>query len=207
MGVVADVRYSSLDKSPEPTVYFADAQRTALRRSYVVTSADGEPEKLIPQIRDALRQVDSQVPLQFDTMANVVHSSLMWSRLGVFLMGTFGVVSLLLTGTGVFGVMAFVGAQRHGEMAVRLSPGAPRGGVFGLMLAQGARFAIVGGVIGTGLAWWMGRLMSGYVYQVSAANALVLGGSALVVTAVALAAAFGPARRAAAVQPSQALRP
>ena len=207
VGVVADVRYSSLDKSPEPTIYFVDSQRGALRRSYVVTTADGQPEKLIPQIRDALRQIDSQVPVQFDTMTNVVTSSLMWSRLGVLLMGTFGVVSLLLTGTGVFGVMAFVGAQRHGEMAVRLSLGATRRGVFGLMLAQGMRFAIVGGVIGTGLAWWMGRLMSGYVYQVSAANAIVLAGSALVVTAVALAAAFGPARRASAVQPSEALRP
>jgi putative ABC transport system permease protein len=207
VGVVADVRYSSLDKSPEPTIYFVDSQRAALRRSYVVTTADGQPEDLIPQIRDALRQVDAQVPVQFDTMANVVSSSLMWSRLGVLLMGTFGVVSLLLTGTGVFGVLAFVGAQRHGEMAVRLSLGATRGGVFRLMLAQGARFALVGGIIGTGLAWWMGRLMSGYVYQVSAANALVLLGSALIVTVVALAAAFGPARRAAAVQPSQALRP
>ena len=90
---------------------------------------------------------------------------------------------------------------------MRLSLGATRGGVFRLMLAQSVRYAVAGGVIGTGLAWWMGRLMSGYVYQVSAANALVLGGSALIVTAVALVAAFGPARRAAAVQPSEALRP
>jgi len=75
------------------------------------------------------------------------------------------------------------------------------------MLVQGARFALVGGVVGTGLAWWMGRLMSGYVYQVDAANTLVLGGSALVVTVVALAAALAPARRAAVVEPSRALRP
>lgn len=207
VGVVADVRYSSLDKSAEPVVYFVDSQRAVPRRSFVVTTADGQPEKLIPQIREAMRQIDAQVPVQFDTMSNAVNSSLTWSRLGVLLMVTFGVVSLLLTGTGVFGVMAFVGAQRHGEMAVRLSLGATRGGVFRLMLVQGVRFAIIGGVIGTGLAWWMGRLMSGYVYQVSAANAMVLGGSAFIVTAVALAAAFGPARRAASVQPSQALRP
>jgi putative ABC transport system permease protein len=207
IGVVADVRYSSLDKSAEPVVYLSDTQRTIPRRSYVVTTADGNPEKLIPQIREALKQIDSQVPVQFDTMTNAVRSSLMWSRLGVLLMGTFGVVSLLLTGAGVFGVMAFVGAQRHGEMAVRLTLGATRGGVYRLMLAQGVRYAIIGGVIGTGLAWWMGRFMSGYVYQVSATNALVLMGSAVIVTVVALAAALGPARRAAAVDPSRALRP
>ena len=206
VGVVADVRYSALDRNPEPVVYFVDSQRTALRRSYVVTSADGHPEKLIPEIRAALRQLDPQVPLQFETMADVVTASLVWSRLGVLLMGTFGVVSLVLSGTGVFGVLAFVGAQRHGEMAVRLSLGATRGGVFGLMLAQGARFALIGVALGTALAWWMGQLMTGYVYQVRAANAMVLGGSALVVTLVALAAALAPARRAASVEPSRALR-
>src|SRR5262245_33440891 len=206
IGVVADVRYSSLDRNPEPVVYFVDSQRPALRRSYVVTSADGHPERLIPEIREALRQLDPRVPLQFDTMADVVTASLVWSRLGVLLMVTFGVVSLVLSGTGVFGVLAFVGAQRHGEMAVRLSLGATRGGVFSLMLAQGARFALIGVVLGTGLAWWMGRLMSGYVYQVTAANGVVLGGSALVVTLVALAAALAPARRAAAIEPARALR-
>lgn len=207
VGVVEDVRYSGLDKIPEPVVYFADSQRTALRRSYVVTTADGSPEELIPQIRTALRSLDPHVPIQFDTMENVVTKSLVWSRLGVLLMGTFGLVALLLAGTGVFGVMAFVGAQRHGEMAVRLSLGATRAGVFRLMLAQGARFAAAGAVLGTGLAWWMGRVMATYVYEVSAADGLVLGGSALVVTVVALAAALAPARRAAGVEPSRALRP
>jgi ABC-type antimicrobial peptide transport system permease subunit len=115
-------------------------------------------------------------------------------------------VSLLLAGTGVFGVLAFVAAQRHGEMAIRLSLGATRGGVFGLMLAQGARFAIVGAVLGAGLAWWMGRLMSSYVYQVSAANVTVLMGSALLVGLVALAATVMPARRAARVDPGRTLR-
>ncbi|HUR20520.1 MAG TPA: ADOP family duplicated permease [Vicinamibacterales bacterium] len=207
IGVVGNVRYSSLDKAAEPVLYYVDSQRLSPRQSYVITTADGHPETRLSEIRAALKKLDPNVPLKFEMMSDVVSDSLVWSRLGVLLMSTFGIVSLLLAGTGVFGVLAFVGAQRHGEMAVRLSLGATRGGVFRLMLAQGARFALLGGVIGTGLAWWMGRLMSGYVYQVSAANALVLGGSALIVIAVALAATFGPARRASAVQPSEALRP
>jgi ABC-type antimicrobial peptide transport system permease subunit len=92
-------------------------------------------------------------------------------------------------------------------MAVRLSLGATRASVFGLMLAQGARLAIMGGALGSVLAWWMGRLMSGYVYQVSSANALVLGGSVVMVSVVALAATIAPARRASRVDPSRALRP
>ena len=207
VGVVANVRYASLDKTPEPVVYFVDTQRSALRRSYVMTTADGRPERLIPSIRTALRELDPQVPVQFETMPDVVRASLVWSRLGMLLMGTFGVVSLLLAGTGVFGVLAFVGAQRHGEMAVRLSLGSTRGGVFALMIALGARVALIGAVLGTGLAWWMGKLMSGYVYQVGAGNTVVLAGSAAIVTVVALTASLAPALRAAAIEPSRALRP
>ena len=207
VGVVADVRYSGLDRAADPIVYMVTSQKPALRMSLVVTSADGHPERLIPEIRTSLHALDPVVPLEFDTLSNVVTASLVWSRLGVLLMVTFGAVSLLLTGTGVFGVLAFVGAQRHGEMAVRLSLGATRGEVFGLMLKQGAHLAVLGGVIGTMVAWWLGRLMTSYVFQVSAANALVLGGSAAVVMAVALAATMAPARRAARVDPARALRP
>lgn len=207
VGVVANVRYSGLDKDAEPVVYVADQQRFISRRSLVITSADGHPEKLIPAIRTALASIDPNVPIQFETMEHVVTSSLVWSRLGVLLMATFGAVSLLLAGTGVFGVLAFVGAQRHGEMAVRLSLGASRRDVFGLLLAQGARLAVAGALLGAGLAWWMGRLMTSYVYQVGAANVTVLAGSVLVVSLVALAATVMPARRAARVDPARALRP
>jgi predicted permease len=208
VGVVSDVRYAAIDRSPEPVMYVLDTERQSpLRLSLVITSADGHPERLTRQIGSALRAIDPNVPLQFDTLSNAVAASLVWSRLGVMLMSTFGAVSLLLLSTGVFGVLAFIGAQRHGEMAVRLSLGATRASVFGLMLGQGARLAVMGGALGSVLAWWMGRLMSGYVYQVSSANALVLGGSAAVVIAVALAATIAPASRAARVDPSRALRP
>jgi putative ABC transport system permease protein len=206
IGVVSDVLYAGLDKRPEPVVYQVDTQSVALRRSYVLTAADGNPERWIPQIREAFRALDPMVAVQFDSMPNVVTASLVWSRLGVLLLGTFGVVSLVLAGAGVFGVMAFVGAQRHGEMAVRLSLGATRSRVFMMMLVQGVRFTAIGCAAGTVLSWWAGRLMSGYVFQVSASNAAVLLGSAAIVGLVALAAAAAPARRAAAVEPSTTLR-
>ena len=123
------------------------------------------------------------------------------------MMATFGAISLLLSGTGVFGVLAFVAGQRHREMAVRLSLGATRRSVFALVLSMGGWFALTGGAIGLGLAWWMGRLMSAYVFEVSASNALVLSGSALLVASVVLVGAIVPALRAASVHPSRALRP
>jgi predicted permease len=206
VGVVSNVRYASLDRDAEPVVYVVETQWPMLRRSYVLTAADGRPERWIPQIREAFRALDPMVSVQFDSMPNVVTASLVWSRLGMLLLGTFGLVSLVLAGAGVFGVMAFVGAQRHGEMAVRLSLGATRARVFRLMLAQGARFTLVGCALGAALAWWAGRLMGGYVFQVSASNAAVLIGSAAVVGVVALAAAAAPARRAAVIEPSMTLR-
>lgn len=206
IGVVSDVRYASLDRNPEPVIYAVDTQWMALRRSYVLTAADGQPERWIPQIREVFRAVDPLVSVQFDSMPAVVSASLVWSRLGILLLGTFALVSLVLAGAGVFGVMAFVSAQRHGEMALRLSLGATRASVFRMMLAQGVRFTVIGCAIGTVLSWWAGRLMRSYVFEVSAANAAVLIGSAAVVGLVALAAAAAPARRAAVVEPSQALR-
>jgi predicted permease len=207
IGVAANAKYSGLDRSAEPVLYFLDTQRPPMRISFVITSTNGHPEQLIPTIRDALRQIDPSVPVEFATMSEVVSASLVWSRLGLLLMGTFGGVSLLLAGTGVFGVLAFVGAQRHSEMAVRLSLGATRAGVFRLMVTQGLRFVAIGAAAGTLIAWWLGRFMSSYVYGVSAADAGVLIGSAAVVAIVAAIAALAPAHRAATVDPSRALRP
>jgi len=206
VGVVADVRYAGLDRDAEPVAYLVTDQRATVRLSFVITAPDGHPERLIASIRDAMKAFDPAVPIEFDTMRHVVETSLVWSRLGIALMSTFGVVSLLLAGTGVFGMLAYVGAQRHGEMAVRLTLGATRGDVFRLMLAHGGRLAVAGGVCGVALAWGMGRLMTSYVYQVSASSVVVLAGSALLVVGVALVATLAPARRAARVSPARSLR-
>jgi putative ABC transport system permease protein len=121
-------------------------------------------------------------------------------------MTTFGAAGLILAATGVFGVIAFVAAQRSGEMAVRLALGAPRRHVFGLVMFQGGVLAVQGLVCGIVLAWWMGQLMGTYVYHVSATNGLVLGGSAVLVLAASLGATLPCARRAAATPPAQVLK-
>ncbi|HUL71573.1 MAG TPA: ADOP family duplicated permease [Vicinamibacterales bacterium] len=210
VGVVEDVPYSDLRKAAEPTVYVAEAQvppSLMLRRSLVMTTADGRPERLIPEIRRELEKIDPNVPADFDLMSHAVSTSLVWPTLGLLLMATFGAAALVLAATGVLGVIAFVAAQRSGEMAVRLALGATRGHVFGLVVQHGAALAAQGLALGVLIAWWTGRLMSGYVYQVGAANAFVLGGSAALVLAVGLAATLLPARRAAMTQPAQVLKP
>ncbi|MBX7185554.1 MAG: ABC transporter permease [Vicinamibacteria bacterium] len=206
IGVVADVRYASLDREAEPTVFVLETQRPPDRRSYVLSTPDGHPERLMPRVREALASLNRDVSVQFDTMSDVLLGSMMWSRLGVLLMTTIGLVALALVGAGVFGVLAFAGAQRHGEMAVRLCLGAEPSSVFRLMLGQTARYVLAGGVLGLVAAGWMGQLMSAYVYQVSAANGFVLVGSLAMVSLVAALASLLPAMRAAAVEPSRVLR-
>jgi putative ABC transport system permease protein len=206
IGVVDDVRYSDLTKAADPTIYVSDAQVTTLRRSLVVTTADGRPERLVREIRSELARLDPQVPIDFESMSHVVSSSLVWPRLGLLLMTAFGAAGLVLAATGVFGVIAFVAEQRAGEMAVRLALGAPRSHVFRLVMIHGGSMAARGSVGGALLAWWMGRLMGRYVYQVDAANGVVLGGSALLVLVAALAATLPSATRAAVIQPAEVLK-
>jgi putative ABC transport system permease protein len=206
VGVVEDVPYADLTKAADPTIYVSDAQVPTLRRTLVVTTADGRPERLIRQIRRDLSALDPQVPIEFESMSHVVSSSLLWPKLGLLLMTTFGSAGLVLAATGVFGVIAFVAAQRSGEMAVRLALGAPAGHVFRLVLFQGGALAMQGLVWGVVLAWWMGQLMGRYVYQVSATSGLVLGGSAVLVLAASLGATLPSALRSAAISPAQVLK-
>jgi predicted permease len=206
VGILEDVPYIDLTKDAEPTVYIADAQTTLLRRTMVITTADGQPERLIPQIRAAFKTLDPRVPVDFELFSDAVSSSLIWPKLGLLMMATFGIAALVLAATGVFGVIAFVTAQRSGEMALRLALGAQPGHVFRVVLFQGGSLALRGLLVGVLLAWWMGLLMGKYVYHVTAGNGLVLGGSALLILAVSLAATLPSALRAASTQPADALK-
>lgn len=206
VGVARDVPYEDLTIPAEPTVYVPTAQVVRPRQTLVITTANGRPEDLIPQIRSEFARIDPQVPVDFASLSDVVAAAFRWPKLGLLVMATFGLAGLVLAATGVFGVIAFVAAQRSGEMAVRLALGATRGQVFGLMVRQGAVLSGFGLALGLGLAWWLGQLMTTYVYQVSAANPLVLGGSGALVLLVAVGATLPSARRAARTAPARALK-
>jgi ABC-type antimicrobial peptide transport system permease subunit len=187
-------------------VYVADAQVLIPRRSIVVTTADGHPERLIPQIRAELAALDSRVPIEFAQLSELISRSLLWSRLGVLLVTTFALAGLVLAASGVFGVIAFVSAQRSPEMAVRLALGATPGQIIALVLRHAGRLALVGVGLGLMLAGWTGYLMRTYLYGANAGSWLVIGGSSIIVFAVCMAATVPAARRAAVTHPAQLLR-
>jgi ABC-type antimicrobial peptide transport system permease subunit len=106
----------------------------------------------------------------------------------------------------MFGVIAYVVSQRTGEMAVRQALGATRMQVFAAVVADGVRSAAVGIAVGCVLAWWMGRLLAGYLFEVPPRDPMVLGGSAAIVALLVLSATLLPARRAARLELARALR-
>lgn len=205
VGVVADVKYAGLTAPPEPVVYVPAAEFLTLRQTLVMTPQPGRPLS-IPQVRAAILDVEPKVALEFGTMAATVAASLERERLGMMLMIAFGVAALLLAIVGVFGVIAYVVSQRTGEMAIRQALGATRREVFAMVLRDGATIAAIGVAVGLLMAWWEGRLIGAYLYQVRPGDPIVLAASAAVVLAAALAAIVIPARRAAALEPARILR-
>jgi putative ABC transport system permease protein len=205
VGVVADVKYASLTAPPEPLIYVPPGEFSSLRQTIVIQPQEGRPLS-ISELREAIRGVEPNVAVEFGTLAESVSSSLSRERLGMLLMSLFGAAAVLLAVVGVFGVVAYVVAQRTNEMAVRQALGATHAQLFFMVLGDGGRIAGAGVAIGLVLAWMTGALMRGYLFQVAAADPLILVMSGGVVCIAAIAALVVPARRAAGLDPAQALR-
>ncbi|HEY2904575.1 MAG TPA: ADOP family duplicated permease [Vicinamibacterales bacterium] len=206
VGVAADVKYSAVTALPEPTVYVPLSQSVALPKAIVVTTADGHPERYSARFRAALGEVDRSMPVDFAMMSTLVAASLERPRLGMWLMSGFGVAALVLAMVGVFGVIAYVVAQRTGEMAIRQALGATRSQVFWIIVAEGGWMTMLGVAAGMLIAWWTGIAIHRYVYEASTDDPRALIGSAIIVALVAAFATLFPARRAATFEPARALR-
>jgi putative ABC transport system permease protein len=205
VGVVQDVKYSTLSGPVEPIFYVPFTQFPPVRASIVLTTADGMPERHLAQLEAALRRVEPRLAIDAIPYPTIVAASLNRERLGMWLMLGFGAAALLLAAVGMFGVITYVVSQRIGELAVRQALGATRPQVMAVVMRDGAIVAAAGVGIGIGVAWWTGRLVAGYVFNVSARDPLVLGLSAAVVALLAIMATFVPARRAASVELARAL--
>jgi len=205
VGVVSDVRYASLTAAPEPVIYVPPGEFSSLRQTLVIQPQQGRPLSA-SDLREAILAVEPNVALEFGTLAASVSASLSRERLGMLLMSLFGAAAVLLAVVGVFGVVAYVVSQRTNEMAVRQALGATRAQLFLMVLGDGGRVAGAGVAIGVVLAWMTGALMRGYLFQVAAADPVILAMSGVVVCAAAIIALVVPARRAAGLDPAQALR-
>jgi putative ABC transport system permease protein len=207
IGVVDDVRQQSLSIAPEPAYYTSWAQGTPRRQSIVIHTQSADSASLRSAIRDEVRKIDPQIPVDFERVSDMVSSTLNRQQLGMTLMLVFAAAAMALAAVGIYGVIAYGAAQRRREMAIRLALGATHHNVFWLVLKQGGTLSIVGAAIGLLVAFLAGRIVSSSLYEVSASDPTILGAATVVVVSIALLATLIPAYRAARLDPGHVLRP
>ncbi|HEY7404144.1 MAG TPA: ABC transporter permease [Candidatus Angelobacter sp.] len=160
-----------------------------------------------PAMREVFRQTAPDFALDnFQTMQEAVDENNFSQRLGLYLIGAFAGIAVLMVVAGLYGVLAQLVSYRRREIGVRLALGATRQRILRMFLRQGATLVIAGLVLGTVFALWAGRLVKSFLYQVKTVDAVTYVGVFVLLFAVGTLAAFIPARRAAAVEPVEALR-
>jgi ABC-type antimicrobial peptide transport system permease subunit len=207
VGVVADERFESLDRPPEPEVYQLYGQSTeAPVALYLAVRTRGEPARAVPGLRAALRTVDPTMPLaEVATVSELMRESGARRRFGAVLVAGFAALAHGLSLVGVYGVAAQFVAQRRRELAIRLCLGAGIGEIVRLVLREGTGTALVGGAIGIGAALALSGLMRSVVFEIRPNDPLTYAVCALVLLAAVLVAALLPARRAARLPPAAVL--
>jgi predicted permease len=213
VGIVGDVRHQALNTDAEPQVYIPERQGflalgTGLGRTLslmVRTSLDGV--SIAPAIRAAVSALDPQQPTgAIRTMDDMIGESVGTYRLNFLLVSAFAGVALLLTAAGLYGVMAYLVAQRTREIGVRMALGASQAQVMALVIRQAGLMTIAGVAAGIPCALMLARAMRTMLFGVSAADPAVYGAVTVLLVAVALSAAAIPSRRATRIDPLTAIR-
>jgi len=207
IGVVGDARTISITQPPEPTLYAYSRQRTGnMAESHIAIWTNGDPNSMIPTARAVLKKIDSNVPPTFSTVEQVIGISTADRRFSFLLLGVFGVTALVLAVAGMYAVVSYLVTQRTREIGVRMAFGAHNSDVLRLVMGRGALLAAIGIGLGLAAAFALTRVSASMLYGVTATDPLAyLAGAALLAT-VAAVASYVPARRAAMLDPIEALR-
>ncbi|HEV2326901.1 MAG TPA: ABC transporter permease [Terracidiphilus sp.] len=215
IGIVDDERQAKIGEPSQPEVEICIPQLSPESGMYqpatmamdLAVRTERAPESMIPDLRSLLRQANPEFAhATFDTMNQVVEDSFGSQRLAAHLLEIFGASALLLSIAGLYGLLAWVVAQRTREMGVRIALGARRGNLLWLVMRQAGGMLLLGVSAGAGLAWLSARFVRSYLYGVRAHDGWTLAAAAALLVATGLLAAFIPARRAAKVDPMVALR-
>lgn len=205
VGVVGDVRSTQLSQE-SPAFYYSITTRTAPLMDVVVRT-DASPESLLPAIRKRIKALDPDLPLaNVNTMEQWLTTSAAQPRLTSILLSIFAGVALLIAAIGIYAVLTYSVSQRTREIGIRMAMGATPRRVLELIVSEGMRVVLLGLVIGLAGALALGRTVQSLVYGVGVSDPKIYFVVAATLTAVAFAACFIPARRAAVVHPLVALR-
>jgi putative ABC transport system permease protein len=205
-GIAGDVRHERLSDEAYPQLYLPFSQ--APTRSVVLTiRAQGDPSTLVPAIRRQLAEIDSDLPLaDVATLAERKAVSLARPRVNAAVLGSFALAALILAAVGIYGVVAYGVIQRTRELGIRMALGAGRGTLLRMVIRQGMMPVLAGLGLGLAAALAGGRVLRSLLFGVGAGDPATFVAATLFLVAVALAAMYVPARRAARSDPMAALR-
>jgi len=206
VGVVGDVKYEGLDASAISTVYTPYTQH-GWPGAYLAVRAKGNVAGLAAAIRDSVWSLDNQLPITDMVFAQQrMHAALAAPRFRAILLAAFGVVALALSIVGIYGVISYSTAQRTREIGVRVALGAQPRNILLMVLGEGLALAFIGITSGIAGAFALTRFLRSLLFEIEPTDPVTFAGIAILLTLVALAACYLPARRATKVDPMVALR-
>ena len=207
IGVVGSVKNENLSEAAREEAYYFDFANSSSATALLTVRSTIAPAALIDSLRSAIRAIDPDQPL-FDirSMDERIRLSLAGRRVPMQLLGGFAVLALLLAAIGIYGVLAFTVTQRTGELGVRMAIGADAARIRRLVLGDGTRLIGAGLGIGVLAALALGQVLKSQLFGIGSVDPLSLAVVVLVLAATALVACWLPARRAARVSPTAALR-
>ncbi|PYR59637.1 MAG: hypothetical protein DMF91_14335, partial [Acidobacteria bacterium] len=206
VGVVADVRSSTLNAPPDPDYFLPQLQRPEAFTNILVRT-NVSPAAMLPIVREALRSVDPDLPLlQPQPLSARVARTVANRKLALTLLGGFAVLALVLASLGVYSVMAHFVTFRTSEIGLRMALGASPGVVMRMVLSHGRRLTLIGIVVGIAGALAVSRLLQQTLFEVDATNPLVYLALSVFLLLVTECASWFPARRATRIDPAIALR-
>jgi predicted permease len=206
VGVVKDIKNTSLRTAAEPAVYFAERQFPS-RKMHLVVRGHGEPARLSAIVRQEVQRLDPALPLgDIKPMERVLAESVDPPRFVMLLMTVFAGLALTLAAVGIYGILTFAVSNRRREIGIRLALGADPAGMLRMILREGVGLTLVGCAIGLVGAQVAGRSLSGFLFSIEPWDPMTMSAVIGVVLVVAIAACVVPGRRAAAEDPASALR-
>jgi predicted permease len=207
VGICSDTRYANLRDDPPPQFFLPYVQQPDVGGMTYAIRTPLAPAEIVPALRRVVQQADRDLPIiDVRTQREQIDANMQMERTFAALSTGFGVLALALACVGIYGIMAYSVASRRNEIGIRLALGAQPRQVRGMILRESTWLAVAGIVVGAGAALGLTRLVKSMLYGIQPNDPLTMAGGVLILLAVALAASWIPARRAAGVQPMEALR-
>ncbi len=207
VGVVGDMRLQGQEREAVPQIFESLAQNPSQSADLFIRTSSDDPAAMAGALRAAVHRVEKNAPIYgVAPLEQQLGTYLTQRRFQTSLLTGFSVVALLMAAVGIYGLIRYSVATRTQEIGLRMALGAEAGDIFRMMIGEGLRLSLAGLALGLVGAWWLGRAVSSLLFGVTATDPLTFTAVSLLLTAVATAACYFPARRAMRVDPIVALR-